>query len=47
MTHSASVKLPTYEKACEDIPQSIPGNENNQEGEQSTPHHVNIFPKFP
>jgi len=38
--YSASVKLPTYEKACEDIPQSIPGNENNQEGEQSTPHHA-------
>merc|ERR1711953_1083297 len=37
--YSASVKLPTYEKACEEIPQSIPCNENNT-SEDASPTHV-------
>merc|ERR1711953_1233173 len=39
LTEKMGVKLPTYEKACEEIPQSIPCNENNT-SEDASPSHV-------
>merc|ERR1711953_1667735 len=39
LTEKMGVNLPTYEKACEEIPQSIPCNENNT-SEDASPTHV-------
>ena len=39
---SASVKLPTYEKACNDIPFATP-NDDEQNNTDDAPQQVNLF----